>query len=276
MRGVVNLSKDTIKEFPYLLRSQHSIFVKTKIFLSYLKISFKLFTVNRIKPIHSENIFGFNISVFDYGALHFLFREIFIKNNYFFKPTVKDPLIFICGANIGITTIYFKWLYPKSKIVAFEPDKQSYKLFKKNIVSNAIKGVRIYNLALWDKKQRLRFYIDKKNPGWLTMSAFKKRLPKDATYVNSTTLSGFINRKVDFLKMDIEGAETKVIKELEKSGKISFINKMFIEFHKGVSRENNLESILDVLGKNNFNFLLRNEDKGNLGMQDIGIYVVKK
>lgn len=276
MKGIINLSKDTIKELPYLLKSNYPFGTKAKIFLTYFKISLKLFTVHRIRAIRNENILGLDIHTFDYGALHFLFREIFIKNIYFFKTAIKNPLIFDCGANIGMASIYFKWLYPESRIVAFEPDKQSFKLLERNILANKLKEIKLYNLALWDKKQKVKFYVDKKNPGWLTMSIFKKRLPRNKVDVRASTLSSFINKKVDFLKMDIEGAEVKVLKDLEKSGKINYIHKMFIEFHKGIAEEDGLKTIINIFKKNGFGYFLKNENQKELSMQDIEIYADKK
>lgn len=97
----------------------------------WLKIFIKFFTINKITKLKKENIFGFKIEAFDYDTIRFLFEEIFYKNEYFIKLDNRPPIIFDCGANIGMATIYFKWLYPDSIIYAFEPDKQTFKILKK-------------------------------------------------------------------------------------------------------------------------------------------------
>lgn len=277
MRGIINLSKDTIKEFPFLAKSEISFWQKTVVFLTYLKISFKLFTIHKKEPIREESILGFKVVTFDYGALHFLFREIFIKNTYFFKTIKKDPVIFDCGANIGVAMFYFKWLYPYSTINVFEPDPDTFNLLKKNIVENNLKGVNLHNFALSNKKGDVSFYVDKENPGWLTMSMVKDRLPKNRIKIKSDRLSSFIKKEIDFLKMDVEGAEMKIIKDLELSGKIEKIKKMYIEFHNKISEELKLEDFLNILKRNGFNYWVTNFQSLDLSKaQDIEIYAEKK
>ena len=63
----------------------------------------------------SAKMLGFEISYFDRSNLTFLYSEIFARQNYHFRAISESPVIFDCGANLGMATLYFKWLYPKAR-----------------------------------------------------------------------------------------------------------------------------------------------------------------
>ena len=79
-----------------------------------------------------------------------MFVDIFIRNAYFFEAKRSDPLIIDAGANIGMATLYFKFLYPKAKIIAFEPFGATFAVLMDNIELNNLKDVRLVNSALSD------------------------------------------------------------------------------------------------------------------------------
>ena len=57
---------------------------------------------------------------------------LFDMELYRFTTTEDIPRIIDCGASIGLTSCYFKHLYPKSDIVAFEPDPRVFEVLKRN------------------------------------------------------------------------------------------------------------------------------------------------
>ena len=278
MRGVFNLTLDAAHELPLLARSKQTGINKLRVLFTFLKISLKLFTIHRIRRIEQENILGFSISTFDYGALHFLFREIFVKNVYFFgRYKQKKLLIFDCGANVGMATFYFKWLYPDSEIYAFEPDPTTFRLLEKNIAQNGTRNVHLFNMALFARKGKANFFVDTQNPGWLTMSIFAKRFPNGRRIkVPADRLSSYIRRNVDFLKMDIEGAEDEVFKDLVRSKKIGLIKQMAVEYHFDKGDPSKFVRFLNFLKKGDFRIELSSEPGGNNSdLQDIMVYAYK-
>src|SRR5260370_14551167 len=73
---------------------------------------------NLLRP--SRNMMGFDISYFDRPSLEHLYREIFVRQYYYYRAYTETPAVFHCGANLSMATLYFKWLYPNARILAFE------------------------------------------------------------------------------------------------------------------------------------------------------------
>ena len=81
---------------------------------------------------------GFGIAAFDRPTLNHLYREIFARQQYYFRAETESPLILDCGANLGMASLYFKWLYPKARVRAFEPDPSTFELLKQNLARNGV------------------------------------------------------------------------------------------------------------------------------------------
>src|SRR5215467_13838161 len=107
---------------------------KDRIVYDYFRISAKAAIHRLLKTrMASERIAGFTIHAFDYDAISFLFGEIFLRGEYLFASKSPSPVILDCGANIGMASLFFKWLYPQSVVYAFEPDKNTFLMLQKNI-----------------------------------------------------------------------------------------------------------------------------------------------
>jgi|SRR5579872_2030341 FkbM family methyltransferase len=178
---------------------------------------------------------GFQVEHFDQGTQRFLYREIFARQYYHFVASTPSPTILDCGANVGMASIYFKWLYPNSRIKAFEPDPKTFGLLQRNLNANRL-DVETYNCALWDEDGELDFYVDATDPGSLLMSVDASRSKALPIKVPSRKLSDFIDGPVDFMKLDVEGAEHHVLNDLIKSGKLKQIRQMAIEYHHGIGQ----------------------------------------
>lgn len=197
----------------------------------------------RMRPT-GETILGFAVNFFDYRVFTSLFKQMFITREYYFQSKTEKPFIIDCGSNIGMSVLFFKWLYPGSTVLAFEPDRATFNLLEKNVRGNNLKNVEIFNKAVSDSDGTIEFYSNPDNPGALTMSIYSTWNPEKMSYnVDTVRLSQYITKTVDFLKMDIEGAEVMVIGELAKNGKLGFIREMVMEYH------HHMEASRDLLGR---------------------------
>lgn len=198
---------------------------------------FKVFVLKKYDlKSRSADILGFKVKFFGFKQLSVLFNEIFISNEYYFKTEKENPYIIDCGSNIGMAVIYFKTLYPRSRIVAFEPGEEAFSCLEENVSNNSLEFIELNNAAVSGEEGEVNFFFDGENLGSLTMSTKEERMPKQKRIVKSVLLSKIINEEVDFLKMDIEGAELEVIEELSREKKLGFIKQMVIEYHHHISK----------------------------------------
>jgi len=70
--------------------------------------------------------------------------------------------------------------------------------------------------------------------------------------IRTVKLSNFVNENVDILKLDVEGAEGLIIKELHKNDRLKYIKNIVMEYHHNRTKENDLADILVILKKNDF------------------------
>ncbi len=242
------------RELAWIMRYQGSQ-PKGTLLSTYLKILLK--SVG--KPLHghvySEKLLGYTVHFFDYDSIELLFEEVFITDEYRFQTDNPAPYIVDCGSNIGMSILYFKKLYPKARILGFEANPKTYGLLKKNLETNQLKDVEVFNYALSDKRQPVHFYFNPERPGDMGASALREGAREAEVTVDGVLLSDYITGPVDFLKMDIEGSEDVVIPELARTGKLPLINQMIMEYHHHVQpEEDRLSTLLGALEGNGFGY----------------------
>jgi FkbM family methyltransferase len=247
-----------MREYLYNIKmavKRHGFIKSLSFILTLTSLHLKRFFINGSSP-KKERIHGSVIWFFDYAGLTGLYEEVFIQRQYFFEVKNKKPIILDCGSNIGMSVLYFKKIYPDAIITAFEPDPLTFELLKKTIEANCFEGVTAVNKAVAGKKGSAEFYSDTNRPGNLHMSLIKRRVENGSAYkVEKDRLSSYIKTKVDFLKMDVEGAEAEVIVELDKTKSLEKINLMAMEIHHNICGEKDLlHTITGVLVKNNMKY----------------------
>ena len=225
-------------------------------------------------------IAGYDFKCCTYWSFWWLFRQIFLEQAYFFTTGGKNPLIIDCGSNIGMSILFFKLIYPDSEIIAFEPDEDAFVCLKENVETCNFSFVSLNKKALSKFGGTIDFYYDEHNPGCLIASTVKERLPKSERKVDSVKLSAYIEREVDFLKMDIEGAELSVIEELSDSGKLNRVKQMAIEYHHHIiGREDMLSRMLHILEAAGFGYQVESRISRPFRrseFQDVFIYAYRK
>ncbi|MBI5003040.1 FkbM family methyltransferase [Candidatus Woesearchaeota archaeon] len=223
----------------------------------FIKYTFLVVILKR--KIQKEKLFGQLIYCLDYEVLFWLFYEIFVKKEYHFTTKKEAPYIIDCGSNIGMSILFFKKQYPHAKIFGFEPDTAAFTILQKNVQENNWDSVTVHNLALSNVKGTTSFYSDAEGKGNLAMSIIKRtednKMHVKEIPVATDKLSSYITAPVDFLKLDVEGAEILVLEDLDETGKISLIHEMFIEYHYSEKNpKNKLSTILALLEKNSLNY----------------------
>lgn len=153
----------------------------------------------------------------------------------FFTPRTDRPLVIDCGANIGVTMLEWKHRWPGAEVICIEPDPHAFELLQLNVDRNDIPSVRCINAAVNDVAGTATLFGEISpagdargnsiDPGW------GRRPQSDSQTVNCQTLSSVIRgRHVDFLKLDVEGVEERVLGEIVDD--LPRIDAIYVEVHQ--------------------------------------------
>ncbi len=252
---------------PLQLFSREDIGVreKVKLILSFIKI----LILNRLfKRSRVVKFLNYKVEFLSQSNLEGILEEIFLRGDYSINLRNNSPVIVDCGGNIGVSVIFFKHYYPDSKITVFEASKKTFDILKRNVEINSLKDVSFLNVAVADRKGKIDFWDNVKNPGGSTSSEevyYSKSISNEYVKetVSSELLSDYINGRVDLLKIDIEGGEGLVIRDLDSKDKLNNIREIIFEYHYDLNNnQNNFTEIIKILEKNKFKIIIFNNEFG--------------
>ena len=135
-------------------------------------------------------------------------------------------------------------------ILCFEPDDKNFGLLQKNILSHNLKNIDAKKEAVWVEDCWLYF----KQEGNMN-SKIENIESANTTKIKASRLKDFLNKKVDFLKLDIEGAEYQVLKDIQ--GNLNFVTNLFIEYHGTFSQNHELLEIFKIITQSGFTFYIK-------------------
>ena len=124
-----------------------------------------------------------------------------------------------------------------------------------NISNNNLGGIQLLPYAISDTDGVKQFHIscDYSMASSLETRRYKFKDKIHLENVQCRKLNQFIDYNVQFLKLDIEGSEVSVIKNLPSHLKL--IDSLFCEYHGGAGQEHDgLPAILQILSDNNFDY----------------------
>jgi FkbM family methyltransferase len=200
----------------------------------------RLKSLPRYTPTQTE-LLGRTILILDSPSYLFIKNELFNVGIYKFRSARNNPLIIDCGANIGLSVIYFKELYPQARVIAFEPDEVVFNALKFNIEAFGFVDIQLICRALWYEETTLKFYSEKADAGRIANLDDRGSIVD----VKTVRLRQYLNQKVDFLKIDIEGAETVVLKDCQDL--LFNVKMIFVEYHSFSGHDQSLPELLAIL-----------------------------
>ena len=132
--------------------------------------------------------------------------------NFLFDNLDHNDLFLDIGANIGAYTILAA--SKRSNVIAVEPIPSSFEILKKNILLNGFSDtVDIFNIGISDKDENLNF---SNNLDALNHVLVNGEKYSDIINIPAVKLDQILNGRVPkFIKIDVEGFETKVINGAE-------------------------------------------------------------
>jgi FkbM family methyltransferase len=164
-----------------------------------------------------------------------------------FSELIKEgDTVLDVGANIGFQSLLFSRLVgEKGMVYAFEPFPENFALLKKNTEINNIRNIKPIQKAVSDVSGKEKFFIDKYSNASHGFYSFN---PGGFMEVETIKLNDY-EMSVDFVKIDVEGADGKVLKGMTKLIERSPNMKIMIEFCPRAIEKSGIatEEFLDLL-----------------------------
>ncbi len=185
-----------------------------------------------------------------------------------FSPKEGDIVIDV-GAHIGPYTLKTsKRVGLNGKVIAIEADPANFDILNRNVQLNKLTNVIALNYAAYSKEDKIRLYLLQEESSWTkynTVNTDRAGNEKNFVEVKANTLdyllqaNGIKHEQVNWIKIDVEGAEFDVLKGakniLSKSKDISLL----IEIHNLTTNNTTLyEPIKEFL--NSYNFKIEYEN----------------
>lgn len=125
----------------------------------------------------------------------------------------KGDVVIDCGAYAGYFAVLASKLVGKEgKVIAIEPDIFNRNLLRKNIKANSLNNVIIIDNGLSDKESTINWSV-----GGIISQAGKSKIFKIKTTTFDMLYKKLHLKKIDFIKMDIEGAEISALNGAKNS-----------------------------------------------------------
>lgn len=205
-------------------------------------INYMFYVNNKETPIDIvESNKGFSWNNWkEYQPYNLMFHEIFNDNCYFYSNcrVEKDDIVLDVGANIGIFERYAKILGAK-KVYCFEPEPGNFECLKKNVANNTV----CENIIIDEYIGYSTLYLDDTSGGHSVINNNINNTKTGETFaVECITINKIIEKynidKIDFMKVDVEGAELKVFSGVSDDN-LKKINKIAMEYHDMIFDFNN-------------------------------------
>jgi len=242
MRTVLSLVKSRLRE-----RANQDL-------ATYRELEAKLAGVPRYQP-------GFvtagrwQLHYLDATSLLSAFDVIVVKRWNDFLCEKKAPVILDGGANIGISAIHYKQLFPDAVVTSFEPDPRACDVLRRNLAANNVHDVEIVEKALWTSKGRASFFSEGADANRVVREhdAIERLTSPSAKHcdVETVRLADYLaSTRFDLVKLDIESAEAEVIVDCGET--LRNVNNLVIEFHLTNSKPHELARTLQTLAEQDF------------------------
>jgi FkbM family methyltransferase len=198
-----------------------------------------------------SRLLGRTIEFTDSTGYLFVYREVLLDQIYRFVSHRSNPFIIDCGANIGLSLLYFKHLYPNARMIAFEPDPQNFAVLQRNVKAFGLPDVALHQKAVWNAEADLAFQAT----GSLASRVLTEEGGIQTIRVSGARLKDYLSEPIDFLKLDIEGAERDVL--LDCADSLTNVDHLFVEYHGYPGEQQGLGDVLRVIQAAGFRYHIK-------------------
>lgn len=243
-------------------------------YIYFYKIKFFCFKFLNLKNPTISYKFPLTENYNDISFKHYFCNAFYDKFFQYLKNYSK-PFIFLdIGANQGLYTIIAVNNKNCLRVFSFEPVFQVFNLLKKNLILNKISNkYKLINQAISDKEGNKKIFYNNFFSGKATLrnkknlSKEKMKFYQDISCINYKKLNMYLKGYEDYnivAKVDVEGLEFIVIKELFKTSFSKNINEIFYEVNINWCDPEKIKDYLKKKGFNVFNKFSNNQSHYDL------------
>lgn len=135
----------------------------------------------------------------------------------FYDAYLRDGMTVIdAGANVGLHTLFIaRRVAPSGRVFSFEASPQNFGRLLENVARSSLKNVSAYPAALGDEGGKVFFSEDSGDSSRSHISQTNSGVTVDMVRLDDVCRKESIGI-VDFLKLDVEGCELKVLRGAER------------------------------------------------------------
>ena len=161
----------------------------------------------------------------------------------------RDATIFDLGANVGFTAAHFAALYPMANIIAVELDKANCEAARANL--KGFGNCTLVNAAVWSNDGEVSYDPNEEEWGFHVDNALsaKGSLVVDAKTMD-TLMAEHDVKTIDYVKMDIEGAEWPVLST--GATWLDSVKMMKVELHPKFNQDATYDNCARILSARGF------------------------
>src|ERR671914_1772482 len=234
-------------------------------------INFKdfLYSSTRIMRVSKKLLLEIHVPNHDYRIHCPLNKEDFIVMTKheaeiigLFRPKEGDTVVDV-GAHMGRYTITSsKSVGQHGRVIAVEAHPYNFRILYNNLRLNKLQNVSALNCAVYSKKARLKLYLPDEELGYTMhhslmtnylVSKYSKEIERKSMEVEADTLDNLLKvrgiNEVNWIKIDVEGAEYEVLKGAKEILSASKDISILVEVHG----KDTYGPTTELLRSNNFN-----------------------
>jgi FkbM family methyltransferase len=163
-----------------------------------------------------------------------VFEKIFVWREYFLSSRTHFEQILDCGANTGLSAVWFATQFPKATVIALEPDADNFTLLCRNVTPYP--NIIPLKAAIWSSLCHVILENPEGEPDSFRFAVCSPDNPNSVQALDISTIClRYKLSRLDILKMDIEGGERAVF-SANCDDWLRLTRILFVEFHDEDSR----------------------------------------
>jgi FkbM family methyltransferase len=197
-------------------------------------------------------LLGHRLNYVDLLTLVPQWEDTFVRELHAFRTDEPAPRILDCGANVGLVTLYYKRRFPSARISAFEADPDIAQVLSLNVSENNLSEVDVVAAAVWIENGDVSFVAEGSDAGSVA-SEYHGNATRMVS-VRAIRLRDILAQedRVDLLKLDIEGAEHRVLADSEPE--LHRVRAIAVELHEFDSVDRKSPATLSLLERTGFRY----------------------